>query len=244
MSIERSSVTVAVAHPDAYDVLGETYDLWSVSVTEDIAFYVDLALACDGPVLEIGVGSGRIAIPIALTGTTVVGIDTSSTMLERAAAKAEPHHLDLHLIEADMRAIPDLGRFPLVIVPFRAFLHLGDDHERLAVLTRLHQLLTPGGTLAFDVFHPHPLDIEETHDRPLEREPGIFERARWDADEQSLELTVRQGEKEAVMDLHWATASAWADLLAEAGFNDVERYGWFDRRQPEEDDTDSVWVAR
>ena len=57
MSIERSSVTVAVAHPDAYDVLGETYDRWSVSVTEDIAFYVGLALDCGGPVLEIGVGS-------------------------------------------------------------------------------------------------------------------------------------------------------------------------------------------
>ena len=49
MSIERSSVTVAVAHPDAYDVLGETYDVWCLSVTEDIGFYVDLALASRRP---------------------------------------------------------------------------------------------------------------------------------------------------------------------------------------------------
>lgn len=235
---------MAVPHPDAYDVLGETYDLWSVSVTEDIDFYVELALSCGGPVLEIGVGSGRIAIPVALTGATVVGIDTSRTMLDRAAARAEPHNVDLHLIDADMRAIPDLGRFPLVIVPFRAFLHLQTDDERLAVLSSLHDLLAPGGTLAFDVFHPHPLDIEETHDRPLEREPGIFERALWDAEAQSLELTVREGDKVAVMELHWATAEAWADLLAQAGFTEVERYGWFDRRQPAGDDTDSVWIAR
>ena len=50
------------------------------------------------------------------------------------------------------------------------------------MLSRLRALLTPGGTLAFDVFHPTRLDIAETHDRTLEREPGIFERARWDAD--------------------------------------------------------------
>ena len=102
---------MAVAHPDAYDVLGETYDRWCLSVTEDIAFYVGLAIDRGGPVLEIGVGSGRVAIPVALTGTPVVGIDTSTVMLARAAAKAEPHHLDLRLVEADMRAIPDLGRF-------------------------------------------------------------------------------------------------------------------------------------
>ena len=233
-----------MAYPDAYDVLGETYDVWCLSVTEDIAFYVDLALESGGPVLEIGVGSGRVAIPICLTGVKVVGIDTSPTMMAMAAAKAAPHHLDLELIAADMRAIPELGEFPLVIVPFRAFLHLAEDAERLAVLQRLRELLAPGGTLAFDVFHPHPLDISQTHDRPLEREPGIYERARWDAEAMQLELTVTSGAKRAVMDLHWATPQRWEELLAEAGFAEVERYGWFDRRRSSYDDSDSVFIAR
>lgn len=235
---------MAVAHPDAYDVLDETYDRWCLSVTEDIAFYVGLAIDCGGPVLEIGVGSGRVAIPVALTGTPVVGIDTSTVMLGRAAAKAAPHNLDLRLVEADMRAIPDLGRFPLVIVPFRAFLHLRSDAERLQVLSRIRALLTPGGTLAFDVFHPHLLDIQETHDRTLEREPGIFERARWDADTRSLELTVTSGDREAVMQLHWATADEWRRLLTESGFHELTHYGWFDLRPPADDDADSVWIAR
>ena len=63
---------------DAYAVLGTGYDAWCHSVTEDIDFYVRLAIECGGPVLEIGVGSGRIAVPTALAGIAVVGVDRSS----------------------------------------------------------------------------------------------------------------------------------------------------------------------
>ena len=62
---------------DAYAVLGTGYDDWCHSVTEDIDFYVRLAIESGGPVLEIGVGSGRIAIPTALAGIVVVGVDRS-----------------------------------------------------------------------------------------------------------------------------------------------------------------------
>jgi len=130
-------------------------------------------------VLEVGVGSGRIAVPTALAGVPVVGVDRSETMLDLAWARALPHRVPLELVAADMRDLPELGRFPLITVPFRALLHLRDDGERLAVLRALHERLEPGGTLAFDVFHPDRLDIEETHGRWLEREPGILERAEW-----------------------------------------------------------------
>ena len=62
---------------DAYAVLGTDYDAWCHSVTEDIDFYVRLAIESGGPVLEIGVGSGRIAVPTALAGIAVVGVDRS-----------------------------------------------------------------------------------------------------------------------------------------------------------------------
>jgi ubiquinone/menaquinone biosynthesis C-methylase UbiE len=74
--------------PSAYDELGPAYDAWCVSVTEDIAWYVELAVASGGPVLEIGVGSGRVAVPTALVGIAVVGVDNSPGMLAIAAAKA------------------------------------------------------------------------------------------------------------------------------------------------------------
>jgi SAM-dependent methyltransferase len=228
----------------AYDRLGRRYDAWCRSVTEDIPFYVDLALAAGGPVLEVGVGSGRVAVPTALAGVPVVGVDSSVVMLDLARRRAAPHNVPLRLVQADMRDLPELGRFPLVTVPFRAFLHLRDDAERLAVLRALHMRLQPGGTLAFDVFHPDHADISETHDRWIERESGIHERAQWDEPGRRLVLSVRAGGVEAEMELWWAEPDDWRTLLAEADFEQIESYGWFDRRPLEMGSTDSVWLAR
>jgi SAM-dependent methyltransferase len=228
----------------AYDRLGRRYDAWCRSVTEDIPFYVELALQAGGPVLEVGVGSGRVAVPTALAGVPVVGVDSSAVMLDLARERAAPHDVPLQLVQADMRDLPELGRFPLVTVPFRAFLHLRDDAERLAVLRALHARLQPGGMLAFDVFHPDGADITETHDRWIEREPGIEERACWDEAGRSLTLSVRAGEVEAEMELWWVEPSDWRRLLAEAEFERIESYGWFDRRPLETGSTDSAWLAR
>ncbi len=230
--------------PSAYDLLGRLYDTWSRGVIEDIPFYVDLALETGGPVLEVGVGSGRVAVPTVLAGIAVTGIDTSEPMLDLAWAKALAHHIPLRLVRADMLDLPDLGRFRLVTVPFRAFLHLRDDDQRLRVLRGLHAALEPDGMLAFDVFHPDARDIQETHGRWLEREPGIFERALWDATNRRLELTVSARGVTAHMDLGWIGPDDWRALLETAGFSDIEGYGWFDRRPIAPDSTDSVWVAR
>jgi SAM-dependent methyltransferase len=226
----------------AYDRLGPLYDRWCRSVVEDVDFYVDLALQAGGPMLEIGVGSGRIAIPTALAGVRVVGVDTSPVQLALARAKAARVGVELELVEGDMRALPPLGRFPLVTVPFRAFLHLRDDGERVAVLRGLRERLDAGGTLAFDVFHPDREDIEETHARWIPRD-DVLERALWFPAERRLLLAVRGGGTEAEMELWWADRPAWRRLLDEAGFQRVRLYGWFDRRPPAPGDTDSVWVA-
>jgi SAM-dependent methyltransferase len=237
-------MSVGAPTADAYAALDTVYDDWCRSVTEDIDFYVGLALAAGGPVLEVGVGSGRVAIPTALAGVQVVGVDRSAAMLDLAWAKALRLGVALDLVQADMRALPELGRFPLVTVPFRAFLHLRDDGERLAVLRDLRERVQPGGLLAFDVFHPDRLDIEETHGRWLEREPGIRERADWDPSRQRLTLAVKAAGREAVMELWWAEPRAWAGLLAEAGFESVECYGGFNREPLRADSPDSVWLAR
>ena len=228
---------------DAYAVLGTGYDAWCHSVTEDIDFYVRLAIESGGPVLEIGVGSGRIAVPTALAGIAVVGVDRSGPMLDLARAKARAQGVSLELVRADMRELPDLGTFPLVTVPFRALLHLRDDSERLGVFRSLRARLEPGGLLAFDVFHPDRRDIEDTDGRWLEREPGIMERADWRPSRQP-HASVRTAATRAGMGLWWVEPDGWGRLLAEAGFDRVEVLGWFDRAPLRSGSTDSVWVAR
>ncbi len=227
-----------------YDAIARLYDPWSASVVEDVSFYVDEALAAGGDVVELGVGTGRIAIPTALAGAHVIGVDSSAEMLavcaERARQAGVGAQLDLRL--GDLRRPPVDERVPLVTCPFRAYLHLRDDEERLQALRAARGLLRPGGRLVFDVFTPSREDVEETDGRWLEREPGIEERADWDLRAQTLTLSVRGKDGASSMTLWWIEPERWHSLLAEAGFDVLACYGWFDRR-PFAGGEDSVWIA-
>ena len=227
-----------------YDPIARLYDPWSFSVTEDVDFYVEEALAAGGPVVELACGTGRITVPVAQAGVHVIGVDASPGMLavarERVRAAGVERLVDLR--EGDLRDPPVPERVPLVLVPFRSLLHMTTEADRERALTAAGELLLPGGRLVFDVFAPSPDDVEATHGRWLEREPGIFERADWDEDERTLTLSVRRGEEASTMVLAWLTPLEWQRLLERAGFELEELYGWFDRR-PYRGEEDFVFVA-
>jgi predicted RNA methylase len=166
----------------AYDPIARLYDPWSASVIEDISFYIDEAVASGGPVVELGVGTGRIAIPTAMSGIRVIGVDSSEGMLAVCAQRAREAGVDALLDRrvGDFRRPPVTERVPLVTCPFRAYLHLSSDEERVEAFRAARALLTADGRLVFDVFAPSREDIEETHGRWIEREPQILERADWD----------------------------------------------------------------
>lgn len=228
-----------------YDAIAELYDPWSRSVTEDVGFYVAEARKAGGPVVELGVGTGRIAVPVAEAGVPVIGVDSSAGMLEvcrrRAAAVGVERLLELRL--GDLRAPPVDERVRLVLSPFRALLHLPTDADRRAALAAALRLLVPGGRFVFDVFAPSREDVEDTHGRWLEREPGIWERAEWDLERRVLTLRVRGERAETSMRLAWLPPDEWRELLVETGFDVVACYGWFDL-SPYAGGEDTVWLAR
>jgi SAM-dependent methyltransferase len=228
-----------------YDAIARLYDPWSASVTEDVDFYVDLAVESGGPVVELGVGTGRIAVPVARAGIMVIGVDSSAGMLdvcrERARNAGVDGLLDLRL--GDVAAPPVPERVPLVTCPFRSYLHLHSDEARSRALRAARDLLVPGGRLAFDVFEPAPDDVEATHGRWIEREPDIYERADWDTDARTLTLSVRGREGAATMRLAWISPPEWHALLERSGLDVEGIYGWFDRR-PYAGGEDSIWIAR
>ena len=233
------------AEPSPYDTIAELYDPWSRSVVEDVDFYVDEARRAQPPIVELGVGTGRIAVPIAAEGIEVIGVDSSEGMLAVCAQRAElagvRDQLDLRL--GDLREPPVEERVELVVCPFRSFLHLESELERRIALGAAREVLVPGGRLAFDVFAPGADDIEQTHGRWLEREPGIYERALWDREQRRLVLSVRGAEAEATMSLAWVSPDEWHALLLETGFEVEAHYGWFDRSRYRGGE-DSVWIAR
>ena len=228
-----------------YDEIAAFYDPWSRSVTEDVSFYVEEALASGGPVVELAVGTGRIAVPIARAGIDVIGVDSSPGMLALARAAAEEagvsQRVDLRL--GDLREPPVDERVPLVICPFRSLLHMENEDEKLRALRAARGLLEPEGRFVFDVFSPSREDIEETNARWLEREPGIFERADWDEGARTLTLSVRSDGALASFGLHWLSVAEWLRLLEAAGFTVEAVYGWFDRRSHDGEE-DMIFVAR
>ena len=228
-----------------YDSIARVYDPWSAGVTEDVEFYVEEARAAGGPVVELACGTGRIAVPIAKAGIRLIGVDGSAAMLDvaREYARAEGVEALLDLRHGDFREPPVSERVGLVLIPFRSLLHMTTEADRLRALEAAGDRLLPGGRLVFDVFAPSREDVEDTHGRWLEREPGIFERADWDEGERTLTLSVRRGEEAATMLLAWLSPPEWRQLLDRAGFDLQAQWGWFDRR-PYSGGEDVVFSAR
>ena len=132
----------------------EEYDLLHADVVDDIPFYLKLVREYGGPILELGCGTGRISIPIAMEGFRVVGVDVSFPMVRRAFLRGMDAGLNLKCVVGDMRSIPVSGRYPLIIVPYNAFSHLYTFDDVVAFFREVRALMDSNGKLVIDVFNP------------------------------------------------------------------------------------------
>jgi SAM-dependent methyltransferase len=250
-----------ISERDAYDALARYYDASyaKLRATDDVAFYRDLALASRGPVLELGVGTGRVLLPIAERGIPVTGVDCSPRMLQQLRAKRFPP--TLRLLCAPMQDF-DLGedRFTLIYAAFRSFQHLLEVEDQLRCLACVRRHLAPGGTFAFDVFAPR-FDLLAKSSQPE------VEEARFELDGDTVVRRVGVSTDPALQRLHVALRHERSragelvanesvtltlryffryeleHVLARAGFS-AELYGGFDRRPFDHLSSETVVVAR
>lgn len=138
-----------------FDDLAAFYDAYYDEVDGDVEFYRDLACDADGPVLEVGCGTGRIYLELLRAGVDADGIDVSDGMLEVLRETADEAGLEPTVWNADVRTFDPDREYALVVVPFRAFLHLTSIDDQLAALERIHGALADGGRLALNVFTPN-----------------------------------------------------------------------------------------
>ena len=242
--MDTAGRTVPGSEP--YERLGELYDRWCESVDEDVPFYREHCQGADGPIVELGCGSGRIAVPLALDGHEVVGLDGSPQMLEQCRTRARAAGVEdrITLVLGDLRDPPPLGPAARVIVPFRPYLHLSGDDERVRALRAAAGLLADSGSLAFDVFEPSLGDVRHTDDRWIERENGIWERARWDWVGRTVELSVRSRGRIVTMQLEWRSAADWRALCERAGLQVAAVFAGFNGDPSNGWPGDHVFVCR
>ena len=141
---------------EGWDDYADYYD-WENAQTvgkRDIGFWKRMAAGVDGPILELGCGTGRVALPVARHGATVVGIDRSESMLGRARLRVKRARLArrVKLIRGDIRQLPFPDRtFPLVMAPYGILQSLLDERLLSATLKQVQRVLTPDGTFGLEL---------------------------------------------------------------------------------------------
>lgn len=250
-----------------YDAWADIYDTVYSYIRDDIPFYVGEAVAAGGPVLELGCGTGRVAIPIAQSGVETVAVDNSTAMLDVARDKARRLELgpaSLSLVVADMRDLALDRQFERVFIPFRGFLALFTVEEQRRALAQIRDHLAPDGRLVFNIFVPD-LDMllqegdTQYHLRDVtDPETGttfvIWHQSNFDNHNQiiSTRLIIEELDVDRAMvrrvyrDFQLRYAHRWEvnHLLESCGFEVVELYGDFERSPFDETSTEMVWVAR
>jgi SAM-dependent methyltransferase len=225
----------------SYDAFAPIYDDWASHMTEDVAFYVELAREADGPVVELAVGNGRVAIPVAQAlGRPLLGVDSSPAMLAQARERATEAGVGLELRQQDMREFALDEPAALVYCPFRGLLHLPTWRDRRQVFERVAAALRPGGRFAWNVFvfDPH---IAARIDGQWQEHAGIRNRVDQISADYRIDITLEDG---PAISLWWTTRSEWEGLVEVAGLEVEALYGWFDRRPYDEKSEEQVWVAR
>jgi SAM-dependent methyltransferase len=223
----------------SYDAFVPIYDEWAAHMTEDVPFYVQLAQECDGPLVELGAGNGRVAIPVAQeTGRPVIGIDSSPAMLAVARERAHAAGVELDLREGDMKELELEEPAGLVYCPFRALLHLPTWRDKRRAFDRIAVALAPGGRFAWNSFcFSHRVACE---DEGHKDDPVPHTTVHTPADNR-IDLVLDSGGKTS---LWWVTRSEWEGLADVAGLEVEALYGWFDRRPFDDESEEFVWVTR
>jgi SAM-dependent methyltransferase len=222
-----------------YDAWADIYDDWVGHADGDVAFYAELARAADGPIVELAVGTGRVAIPVAReTGKRILGLDSSAAMLDVARGKA--HGLPVELRQADMRDFALDEPAALIYVPGRSLLHLRGWQEKRDVFCRVAASLRPGGRFAFNCFVFVPRIAAEL-DGVRQQTGGVVHTSRYVAADNRIEIERDDG---ATIPLWWMTRAELEGLLDVAGLETEALYGSFDKRPLDDESSEYVWIAR
>jgi SAM-dependent methyltransferase len=248
-----------------FDAIAGFYDLFYRDRQDDVQMYRDFAMGANGPILELGSGTGRALIPLARDGHQVTGLEVSPAMLAIARAKVDAAGLGdrVTLVQGDMRDFNLPARFALAFIAINTFMHCYDMQQQLACLGSIHRHLQSGGRLVVDVYHPEPQALLEADGRVisegamLDAQTGrtihrLYTR-RLDLAEQTQQVTFILDEIDAEgnmrrslfpMRMRFVYRYEMELLLRMAGYNLEEVYGSYDLEPFDSGSEKMIFVAR
>ncbi len=150
-----------------FEKWAKVYDLIYEKYKDDIDFYREEALKTNGKVLEIACGTGRIYLEMLKDGVDAYGIDISENMLKVLKMKAKKSGLEPKVRKADMRTFKLKDKFPLIIIPFRSFLHNLTIEDQIKTLKNIKNHLAPNGKFILNFFFPNPEVILNTYGKEI-----------------------------------------------------------------------------
>jgi SAM-dependent methyltransferase len=146
---------------------GALYDMVLGRLDIGLDFYLGLARAAGGPVLDVACGTGRVLLPALQAGLDVDGLDLAPEMLATLRTKAAALGLEPRVYQASMASFRLRRRYALIMIPFNAFVHNLTANDQLAALGCFLEHLEPGGMLAFDTAFPGPAWINAAENAPV-----------------------------------------------------------------------------
>jgi len=232
----------------------DVYDEWYGDLS-DVGATVDAvaALAGGGPVLELGVGTGRLAVPLAQRGLEVHGIDASPAMLERLAGKASAAGVEVHAHLGDFAdvgaAVPD--GFAVVLVAFNTLFNLPDADAQRRCLAAVVERLRRDGRLVVEAFVPEPDAATpggSVTPTVIETDRVVLQVTQSDPEAQTVTGSVvsitEAGIRLRPWRIRWATPAQLDRMAADAGLERVDRWGDWDRRPFDDDSPRHVTLYR
>src|SRR4051795_13098052 len=226
-----------------YDAWADRYAESSNGDSADVPFYVGLAHDADGPLVELAVGTGRVAIPVAQeTGRPVVGIDSSRGMFAQARLRAAEQGVELDLREGDIRELELEEPAALIYCPARSLLHLPTWTDRRRCFERVAASLRPDGRFAWNAFAFDHHIASAIDGRHHDSAPGIPvpHTIRYSVGDNRVDITLDDG---GTGSLWWATKNEGLGLLDVAGLRLEALYGGFAGEPLDDESREYVFVA-
>jgi len=170
------------------DRLADVYDEWSRLPDTDVTVQFLADLAGSGPVLELGIGTGRVALPLAARGVEVHGIDASRPMVDKLRAKPGGDKIPVSIGDFADCDIP--GSYSLIYVVDSSFCLLSSQEVQCRCLANIAQHLDETGALVVQTVNPDPVRLsrgERVATRQLDTDRVFLELARADPSRQRVE---------------------------------------------------------